>query len=240
MQLISLNTWGGRVRGINEFIAGKKDSTDIFCFQEVHNDSPESEREVAEEQFDFYEKVRTILPDFEGYFSSNFFGVGMVMFIRKNIEVESFDSYTILSAEELASMGEPGRYSRVLQQLVIKESKLSIYNFHGIAGGGKVDNEERNIQCRRVLEIINKDGNRKILTGDFNLNPNTKLITALEKIMQNPLKQSRFKTTRSELYKLRSILPFADYCFLSPGLKVQDFQVLPDVVSDHLALQVEF
>jgi len=35
-------------------------------------------------------------------------------------------------------------------------------------------------------------------------------------------------------------LPFADYAFISKDLKLNNFAVLPDEVSDHLALLVEF
>jgi len=35
-------------------------------------------------------------------------------------------------------------------------------------------------------------------------------------------------------------LPFADYAFASKNIKINQFQVLPDEVSDHLALLLDF
>ena len=38
---------------------------------------------------------------------------------------------------------------------------------------------------------------------------------------------------------MKELLPFADYIFVSKDIKVKDFKVLPDEVSDHLALSIE-
>lgn len=243
MQLISLNTWGGRVPGFNSFLEEKKKSTEIFCFQEMYNNVPQSEIETPEERQDFFEEVKIILSDFEGYFIPQIDGIGLATFVHKDVGVENVSSTTILSAEDLSNSRFPDGHSqwpRVLQSVSLKEKNLTLYNFHGFWGVGKKDCPETNLQTKRLLEVLNRDQNRKILTGDFNLNPDTEAISALERIMQNPLKISSFTSTRSSLYPKRDISPFADYTFVSPEIKVQDFQVLPDEVSDHLALQLRF
>jgi endonuclease/exonuclease/phosphatase family metal-dependent hydrolase len=243
MQLISLNTWGGRVPGIIPFLANKSHSTDIFCFQEVYNNAPEKERETAEERPNLFEELKLLLPEFNAYFAPQVEGVGLATFVNKKIGIESSDSQTILSAEDLIHLKMPDEsnyYPRILQCVFLKQPKITIYNFHGVPGGGKVDTAERKNQTERLLNILDKDKNPKILTGDFNLNINTQAVSDLEQAMQNPLKGSSFTSTRSSLYKNRSTMPIADYSFLSPEIKVEDFQVLPDEISDHLALQLRF
>ena len=38
MKLITLNTWGGRVnKDLLSFLENKRETIDIFCFQEVYN-----------------------------------------------------------------------------------------------------------------------------------------------------------------------------------------------------------
>lgn len=243
MQLISLNTWGGRVSGINRFVENKKRNTDIFCFQEVYSNASETLRETPEEHLHFFEELKVILSDFDGYFAPQVDGVGLASFVRRNIAVEHANSAVILSDDDLRHFKMPDGKSyrpRVLQLLVLKEPKLTIYNFHGVPGVDKNDSPEREFQTKRLFEILRQDSSHKILIGDFNINPNTVAVSAIERIMQNPLKQSGFNSTRSSLYKKRNAMPFADYIFVSPEIKIQSFQVLQDEVSDHLPLCVTF
>ena len=64
----------------------------------------------------------------------------------------------------------------------------------------------------------------------------------LGRAMRNLIKEYGIESTRSELYndmeKWKD--PIADYVFASPDVKVRDFKVLGDVVSDHLPLFIEF
>jgi hypothetical protein len=243
MQLISLNTWGGRVPGIDSFLEAKKKDTTIFCFQEVYNNAPLTEMETEAERPNFFDEVKTILSDFHGYFAPQIEGIGLASFVHKDISVENVSSTTILSAEDLHDskfLSGDNQWPRVLQSIFLKEHNLTIYNFHGFWSAGKQDSSKSDLQTSRLLDILNKDQNRKILTGDFNLNPDTEAISSLEKILQNPLKDSGFTSTRSSLYGRRDAMPFADYTFVSSAIKIQDFQVLPDEVSDHLALQLKF
>jgi len=243
MQLISLNTWGGRVPSINAFLEEKRKGTTIFCFQEVYNNVPQTEMETPEERPNFFEEVKTILSDFNGYFTPQINGIGLASFVHKDISVKNVSSTTILSAEELVNFkfaSGDSQWPRVLQSLSLKENDLTIYNFHGYWSPGKKDSPETLLQTTRLLDILNKDPNRKILTGDFNLNLDTNAIANLEQAMQNPLKDNDFTSTRSSLYARRDVMPFADYTFVSPEIKVNEFQVLPDEVSDHLALQLRF
>ena len=56
--------------------------------------------------------------------------------------------------------------------------------------------------------------------------------------MRNLIAEFGITSTRSSLYT--KPLRFADYMFVSNGIEVKDFKVLPDEVSDHLALYLEF
>ena len=56
--------------------------------------------------------------------------------------------------------------------------------------------------------------------------------------MRNLIADYHVTSTRSQLYK--KDIKFADYILTSPGIKVKDFKVLPDEVSDHLALELDF
>lgn len=56
--------------------------------------------------------------------------------------------------------------------------------------------------------------------------------------MKNLIKDFGITSTRSSYYK--KPVRFADYTFVSEGIKINDFKVLPDEVSDHLAMYLDF
>ena len=59
--------------------------------------------------------------------------------------------------------------------------------------------------------------------------------------MENLIAKYRITNTRNAEYKDMELYKdyIADYVFVSPEIKVSDFKVLPDVVSDHAVLMLE-
>ena len=244
MKLVSLNAWNGiKFELLKEFLEYQSKDIDIFCFQEIRNGEYLHRIEEKNEKTNLFENLKDILPDFVGYFTEMAPGVGIASFVRKNIEVEKIDSEQILTAQETKHLSMPNGdsyYPRVIQSIYLKNCDLIIHNFHGIPGNSKKDTPERNLQINRLLTIINSSVKSQIIVGDFNLDMNTEAILKLENQMQNLVKTSGFKTTRNSNYNKIDILPFADYAFVSKDIKINQFKVLPDEVSDHLALFLDF
>jgi endonuclease/exonuclease/phosphatase family metal-dependent hydrolase len=77
------------------------------------------------------------------------------------------------------------------------------------------------------------------LCGDFNLPPNTKSLAMFEEFgLRNLISEYKINSTRTSFYTKEE--KFADYIFVSNGIKVNDFSVLPDEVSDHAPLFIDF
>ena len=243
MKIISLNTWGGTIyEPLKKFIENNSKNTDVFCFQEIRNGEVSNQPECEKEETELFTKIKEILSDFTGYFSKQVEGVGTATFIKNNLSIENVDSFEVLSAEDISHIKRPdgsSYYPRIMQKISIQNTKLTIYNFHGIPGNKKQDTKERDLQTSRLLEIISKDSNSKILVGDFNLDLNTEAINKIGKVMRNLIKEGDFKTTRNHHYSLYKELPFADFAFVSNDIEVLKFNVLEDEVSDHLALSLE-
>jgi endonuclease/exonuclease/phosphatase family metal-dependent hydrolase len=74
----------------------------------------------------------------------------------------------------------------------------------------------------------------------FNLLPDSKTFEQLIQgsHMRNLIKEFGITSTRSSYYKKPE--RFADYTLVSEGIKVNDFKILPDEVSDHLAMHLGF
>ena len=251
MKLISLNTWGGQLYETQvDFLKRHMGETDIFCFQEVYNDTTTAANEEGTigNMFSIYEKI---LSDFNGFHAeAGKFPVGSVpnasygiaMFVRKAINISDSGFREIFKADEKLDL-KPGIVlcNRLLQFVTLpyKDAELTIYNLHGLyTGGGKNDTPDRLEQSKRVRDFMSTKSGEKILCGDFNLAPDTESLKILESEMRNLIKENGITSTRSHHYK--KDLRLADYMIVSKGIEVKKFEVLQDVVSDHLPMLLEF
>ncbi len=80
------------------------------------------------------------------------------------------------------------------------------------------------------------------MCGEFNLQPKTESIAIIGSGMRDLIKEYGVTTTRNKYYadmeKYRDYI--ADYVFVSPNVRVADFKVLDNEVSDHFPLFLEF
>ncbi len=88
------------------------------------------------------------------------------------------------------------------------------------------------------MKFVRSIEHRKILCGDFNLRPDTKSMSILERELKNLIKDYKITSTRSKLYTKEE--KYADYILTSHDLKLINFKILDEVVSDHLPLLLEF
>ena len=226
MQIISLNTWGGKCGGkLEEFFRKNAGSTDVFCLQEILN----------------YEKIGSLLPDHVGYFHpSQNNEEGLATFVKKGIEVKEAGDVFVYRWKDAMADGDAKTLGRNLQyvSLSLDSKSFLIANFHGLwNGAGKSDTADRIKQSENIRDFLHgRNESNKIVIGDFNLAPNTESISILEKDMRNLIREHNIASTRTSLYKYKSVEPYADYAFVSPSVGVESFTILGDEVSDHAPL----
>ena len=244
MKLITLNTWGGRIKEpFIEFIKSNKD-VDIFCFQEIYEKAENvMKTDYPDNMFDGHSDLIELLPNHQGYFRPSLLGVyGIAIFIKKDIPVLE-EGEILIHAAKSGTVAD-GHHSRSMQWIKFKHVGVdfTVMNVHGLWNGmGKNDSPERIAQSNVIREFMDKVKTSKILCGDFNLNPDTESIKILEAGMKNLIKNYSITSTRTNIYfaKGEKSEKFADYVFISPGIHVKDFKVMPDEVSDHSALLLE-
>lgn len=251
MKLITLNIWGAKIhKPLVEFLKRESADTDIFCFQEVYNGG--SLIHTGGDVTNIYSELEGLLPDFVALYSESLsceiHGIqvpyGIALFVRKNVTVLKQGTFEIFASHDgpRLSLKQGIRlWNRLLQFVTISLNgkQVTIFNLHGLwIGGGKDDNEGRIEQSTRVRSIMDSFEGEKILCGDFNLNPETESMKILEQGMRNLITENGITSTRSHYYIKEP--KFADYSLVTPGVNVSGFQVLQDVVSDHLALQLKF
>ena len=105
-------------------------------------------------------------------------------------------------------------------------------------GRGRNDTEERISQSQKLKEFLNVIGGTKIICGDFNLSLNTKSLAIIDENMKNLIREYGITSTRNRFFKYPD--KFADYIIVDKDVKVNDFRVLQDEISDHLALLLDF
>ncbi len=253
MKLISLNIFGGKwFEPLVAFLKEQRDSTDIFCFQEVFSTSSDRTDAGWGARADVYERISEILTEFTGFFAPGESGFcyegkadfdlsyGLAVFVRKGLSISTHGN--IVAFENRDDDHLYGGLSRNLQYATITqdEKQITIANLHGIwiKDTDKRDNEHRLEQSMNVKKFLDQIQGKKILCGDFNLRPDTRSLAILEDGMRNLVKEYNVLSTRSSFYEKEC--KFADYILVSPDIKVKDFKALPVEVSDHLPLMVEF
>lgn len=245
MKVISLNTWGGRADNENllEFFRKHKD-VDVFCLQEVWEGGDAIAPEIGEGiDTRMLTNIGGILNNHSIFFRPHFHDwYGLAMFVKKDLKVVEEGEIFVYKDRGWVHEDSIGNHARNLQYLTVETTNglKTILNFHGLWNGGpKEDVEDRIIQSDNIAKFLKGLKQDHVLMGDFNLLPETKSLKMLEDLgMRNLISEFGITSTRSSHYK--KPVRFADYTLVSKGIKVNDFQVLPDEVSDHLAMYLDF
>ena len=247
MKLITLNTWAGRVKEpFEKFLKEKMADTDIFCFQEIFNDlNEELETNIDERGRNKHilKEITEILTDYNVYFCPVIENVyGIAIFLKKGFEVIASGEVMLYENPSFTSTRDGVDHTRKMQWIHIKHGRkdVMIMNVHGHwSAEGKSDNANRLEQSKIISDFIKSSGPvPKIMVGDFNLLPETQSIKILEGHFTNLITKYNIPTTRTELYKGDD--KHADYAFVSDEILVEGFEALPDVVSDHVPLALQF
>jgi len=266
MKIISLNTYGGHVfEPLMKFIKKEGVDTDVFCFQEMFSSKdPKVKKTQNHWRVNLLQEIQKVLPEFEAHFvptqddyetEPDYPGqsqLGNAIFYRKNLELiekgdfficHSFNNYKL---GDWLSLG----HNLVFIKLKINNQPVIICSVHGNSQpANKLDSPIRLEQSEHILKFLASQKGEKIVVGDFNLFPQTKSIKMFDEAgFQNLISDYNIKTTRGSM--MRQLFPeyeqgkygfqeFADYVFVSPSIKINNFEV-PDVpISDHLPLIVE-
>jgi endonuclease/exonuclease/phosphatase family metal-dependent hydrolase len=250
MKLISLNVWGG-VAGREKLLGffEKYKDVDIFCLQEIWDGGHEmigrkaGGRPLSNIAHWLLADIGAALPDHAVFFRPQFKDYyGVTMFIKKNVPVVEDGEVFVYKQRGYYSEEDIGDHSRNVQyaSLETAHGPRTIAHIHGLWNGqGKGDSPDRLLQSDNIVRFLHNVAQPYVFCGDLNLLPETESLKKIESTgARNLIKEFGITSTRSSLYT--KPLRFADYMFVSDGVKVKEFKVLPDEVSDHLALYLEF
>lgn len=241
MKLITLNAWGGHIeKPFFNFIEDNHD-TDVFCFQEIYKDADSKiSTDGRTVDLNLFSDLENILSNHIGFFRPVVAGsFGMCIFVKKSIQVLGEGEVIIHDNPEYAGLGPTHPRNLQWVKLYSNNKEWYILNVHGLwNGNGKTDTPERILQSEKIKSFANSIKNPMIIAGDFNLRPDTKSLEIIAAGLNNLVEIYDIHSTRTSYYTKEE--RYADYIFTSSNIQVQNFAVMPNEVSDHSPLVVEF
>lgn len=250
MKIITLNTWAGNA-GLDllQTFFKKYKNVDIFCLQEIWKVSGGTKKEDvvgigADHAHTYFDLIRNALPEHAFFFHPHYSNCfGLATFIHKSIDISEEGELFVYKERGTYStdLKDIGNHARNIQYVAIEQGakRLGVINFHGLWNGlGKSDTDDRLLQSDKIVGFLKDFPRPYILTGDFNLLPDTKSIQKIEQLgVRNLIREYGITSTRTSLYT--KSLQYADYTFVTPDIDVKEFKILPEEVSDHAALYLE-
>jgi endonuclease/exonuclease/phosphatase family metal-dependent hydrolase len=265
MRIMSLNAWGGKL--FDDFCAFiRVDAPDLLCLQEVVR-TPLASKEwltyrdgshVLPQRSNLFEDVCTILPDHVGFFCPAAQGSlwdgdeeiasqwGLATFVHKRLTIIGQVQGFVHKDYAPDGFGEHPR-SRSAHGVRVFDGEtgatVSVVHMHGLRDlEGKHDTPARREQVARfwsMVETLSSVGDKAVLCGDFNIEPESETLVFLKlRGFVELVERFGVSSTRTSHYKKPG--KYADYMLVKDGMKVIDFAVLREPeVSDHCPLIVE-
>lgn len=247
LKLLQLNIFFGKfIDKITDFI--KREDFDIICMQEVAGGN------IAFRKIDNFKYLKEFLPDYEGVLvsdtSKDYDYYGNAIFFKKTLRLlskEAFFLSGVTSHVDFSSI-PPQKVPRnaVIIKLEINGLKFYVISTHLAWGPTPFDEDYKIEQASRLIRKIKKFGTKNIiLTGDFNLVSSTQIVKNFSKLLTNLTEKNKLTYTLNptihrvgkEVIKRKLAV---DYIFTGEKIKVLDFQLVTDNLSDHYGLKLEF
>ena len=254
-KIISLNTWGGqKFSDLQKFISEHATDTDVFCFQEVFHTESDNILTREGNRANLFAELSAILPNHHALRAHTCRGYdvtgpvdyhiewGIVTFVSKKLQLLDQQNHLVFEFSEHTeeNYGKQPRNTHIVTIQKDQHQPISVANFHGIwkKGFGKNDCHERLQQSKNLIKILESQKHPILLTGDFNLNPQTESLAIIKQNLRDLIAEHGITSTRSSLYTKPE--RYADYAFASPELNIESFDVPQNIVaSDHLPLIIK-
>lgn len=242
MKLIQLNAWGGRLEySLKQFL--RSESPDILCLQEAI--------ELEKDRGALFASVGEMceILEAEHYYMSPAYSFNYMH--RKahfgNCIISRFPLHnqeTVFTGKEYEADFDWTKHTQNIRNLQYVQIQLPsgeplhLFNHHGHHNHLHKNGDEETIrQCGIIVDKVKSLSGKRILTGDFNLVPDSQSLKPINELLRNLTIESNVKSTRTPLTNQTNV---CDYIFTSSDIEVNSFRVSDALVSDHKALILQF
>lgn len=239
---MQLNVWGGRLAPqILQLV--KAENPDILCLQEAIDlpggkgalfVTPEEIKEAIQAEHMFMSPVFTL-----NYMNRKAgFGNCIISKFPFAQKETVFTAHEHMTDYDLLSHEPNMRNLQYARLLLPDKSELHVLNHHGHHNHQhKRGDDETMRQCGIIADYAKKLDQRVLVSGDFNLDPDSESLGQINSLFTNLTIEAGLKTTRTQLtHKTEA----CDYIFTGEDIKVGSFKALDEIVSDHKALVLNF
>ena len=157
-------------------------------------------------------------------------------------KVIQLKKFKIIDSDALKFQDYPS--CAVSATLEINNTPTTFISAHLAWGPNPKDRKYKLKPNRKLYEYVKTLKNPFILTGDFNLTPDSKVVSWFNQIAQNPIAKNKIANTLNpRTHRVSNLFPkglAVDYIFVSNDLKIKSFKVIDDLdLSDHFGLVAE-
>ena len=269
ISLLQLNIWQGVY--IDRIIdTVKKGSFDILHFQEVsggnlssgggynnpyHSVPMSSPVDSEKVGIDCFKALQEALPEYNGILEtcwtqttdpSSYFG--NATFIKKSLgikekkEIRHDDHQENLEDKKGVKLEDLPRKSLAIK-ISVNNKDIWLINTHLAWGPTPEDADYKTKSAKYLANFVENLSEPFVLTGDFNVKPDTQLIEMFDKVGVNLVKKFEVKNTLNpRVHKAKQLFPpgiAVDYIFVHPDLAYSEFKRLDEDLSDHFGLSVK-
>ena len=268
LKILQLNIWQGAfIDRIVDFV--KKEDFDVLHFQEVtggklsrggsnryvHKKSflpAQNPENIGIDSLKFLQKALSDYADFSvptwkitGDKNSYH---GIATFVKKEVSVKKMETIWMKEFTELPNQTAIPieQFPRAAISLEIKIDSQTMYliNTHLAWSPDDRDNEIKITQSKMLYEYIQNLGKPVILTGDFNVSPDTKTASQFEEFGENLTRKNGITNTLNpRTHNAKQLFPkglAVDFIFIPHAFEIKKFRLIDDIdLSDHFGLVVE-
>jgi endonuclease/exonuclease/phosphatase family metal-dependent hydrolase len=172
---------------------------------------------------------------------------GNAMFFKKSIAAGPAETLWLKKFRKITDATLVQDYPHALMSQIFKLNgkPIQIINCHLAWGPTPKDKKFKLIQGRRLVEYVKKIRIPFVLSGDFNLTADSRIVKALDRLVRNLTVETKIPNTlNGHIHRIKRLFPkglAVDFVFVSKSIRVKKFQLVdkPDL-SDHYGLALEF
>ncbi|MBX4201794.1 endonuclease/exonuclease/phosphatase family protein [Candidatus Saccharibacteria bacterium] len=241
MKLVQLNVWwGGKLdNSIKQLL--ETEVADILCLQEAASSTLKDAGPflTIESMQKLGYSYKEFAPEFSLKFMRNDISFGNAILSNLPIKFSSAIYTNLEHVEDFDFSLHDYNIRNVLHCVYeISGKRLNVLTHHGHhVHEHKNGNEDTLRQMEQIVDYVKGLEGEVILTGDFNLAPNSKSLQLLNNVLDNLAIKYGLETTRNSLTTKDEV---CDYIFVSSGVNVESFIASEELVSDHMALILDF
>lgn len=242
MKLVQLNIWTGRITHLLEqFLRAEK--PDILCLQEAI-DLPKGDGVIFLTVKEIQEITGLKNLFFSPVFTFNYMNrvANFGNCIITSLPIEKAETiFTNEQFMEKLDIADREVNMRNFQHATLRTpdgTALNIINHHGYRIPEHKNGDEKSLRyCKMIADYSKTITDPLIITGDFNLVPESESMQQFEGVTTNLVTKAGLKTTRTPHTHKTEV---CDYILVNDQVAVKHFEMSDAVVSDHAALVLEF